>query len=126
MIWLADIDVQKGVDVVVATLALISIGVMGLLIWKTQAARVWKEVAEARQAKLDDQDDAINVLRDEMAELRGQVKYLSDNHEKVIIAAIRSLEHAMDSHEEHADHRHKAHITLLSEMSDHLKELRLR
>ena len=105
------------------TVVALSVGVFGVIVGvRYGAARSWKEVAEARGARIDEFTADMKELSAKNAELSAQVATLEaqPNLERHALALERiasvldGIEKRHDQHEERAQERHQAMLDALA------------
>lgn len=108
-------------DAVAISVGLVTVAVVGVLVWKTRAAQVWRDVAEGREQKIADLERRYAEMEQKVAALQAVVDHLSRENEKVILDAIASLERKHEKAEERSQARHQAEVALLGRMAERLE-----
>lgn len=106
---------RETLDVILISATVVGVIVTGLLVWKTKAAAVWRDVAEAREQKLDDQAGAIAELREEVAALRATIAYLEKRADEVVLTRLKEVERR-------AQVRHEAEMKVLTRLVERLEK----
>ena len=101
---------RETLDIAAIILALLATVAGGWFVVRSKAAEVWKDVAEARQEKLDEYQLLIAELKERVVTLSAKVADLEKRDQEAVL-------NVLERHERRAQERHDAQLAALERIA---------
>lgn len=101
---------RETLDIAAIILALLATVAGGWFVVRSKAAEVWKDVAEARQEKIEEYQHMIAELRERVGTLSAKVADLEKRDQEAVL-------NVLEKHERRAQERHDAQLAALERIA---------